>query len=795
MRIFLFFFIFTALFSFMNAETLTVQTGRFSVEKDTEGNLIPTVDGCNFNSMEYEELFPLCSTKINGKIEAVRIISKEKITLEGNIKKAPDLYRIVPGKLELVKKTITNLPDFKTFYTQNEISRNKKTYETILNYTPIVKENGNFYLIKSFAVTYSENPYNNLKTKAPSQANSLMILTSSKIFAGSSEILNYINTKKAHGFTVDVFTEKQYGGEELKGEKKAFHIRDWLMKQAGKYKYLLIIDDPSVSGSGIPMIRAYPNINEPEEDYWDTPTDWYYAEPFSDIDKNQNLVVGEPSDGATSYDYTFIVGRIPVYQNSFYKLDDILRRTINYIESEENYSPRKLKYLFPSAISYYEHQDGEMRMPKMDGAYITEYLLKNIFNENYNIYGLVEKEGLSPSEFTDYPALNSASIISEWNNINPILVFWQGHGLKDSSYRTIWRRDSDNDGIPDSYPEFASPAFIYSDTTASLSSAKPSFVFQGSCLNGDIDYSDNISTAMLENTAVGVIGSSQVSYGSIFPDYDPSYSGDIFGIGTMFIEKIVTTNVSAAEALSRIKKEMASYSSVTNTIKLELNYFGDPSLKAGIASCNADSECDDGLFCNGTEYCNSEGFCDIKETAPDCSSSEHEECQASVCSETEKKCVTETAPDGTFCGDQSDKCVERYECASGKCEQVNPVDCTMYDSPCLYATCDHDTGRCKKTAINEGNSCDDENLCTENTVCTNGRCSGDFIECEQTDPCLKFNCSLDEQKCTGTNNADANFTSCETDEGKGHCYYGKCEIDEEKNSSSSKSGCSLFIIN
>lgn len=794
MRVFLFFFIFITALSLIHAETITVQTGSFSIRKDADGNLIPEIKNCGFNSMEYEELLPICSTKIEGKVKSITILSKEKIEFDGNLKKAPELYRIVPGKIELFKKTIKNIPNLKNFYTEQEIFRNKKNYETILNYTPIVKENGNFYLIKSFRVKYSKNSDIYAKTKASAPANSLMLLTSSKIVAGSSEILNYIHTKQAYGFKVDLFTEKQYGGEDLKGFDKASHIRDWLMKQAGNYKYLLIIEDPSVSGNGIPMIRAYPNTNEIESDYWDTPTDWYYAEPFSDIDKDQDFVVGEPEDGTTSYDYTFVVGRIPVYKNSFTKLDNILKRTVEYIETEENYSPRKLKYLFPSAISYYEHQDGEARMPKMDGAYITEYLINNLFTEKYSVHGLVEKDGLSPSEFTQYPALNNSNIIKEWNSINPILVFWQGHGLKDSSYRTVWRRDSDNDGIPDSYPEFSSPAFINSTETKALSGAEPSFVFQGSCLNGDIDYYDNISIATLENTAIGVIGSSQISYGSIFPNYDPAYSGDIFGIGTVLVQKIVNTNLSTAEALSKIKKEMASYSSITNTIKLELNYFGDPSLKAGITTCNNDSDCDDNLFCNGTEYCNSDGFCDIKEAAPDCDSSKLEDCSTSVCSETEKKCVTETSPDGTFCGDQTDKCVERYECASGKCEQINPVDCTVYDSPCSYGTCDHDTGRCTKESINEGNSCDDENLCTENTICTEGSCSGTFIECEQTDPCLNFNCDLDEQKCIGINNANANFLPCETDDGSGYCYYGKCEIKEEKSNESSTGGCSIFIF-
>ena len=91
------------------------------------------------------------------------------------------------------------------------------------------------------------------------------------------------------------------------------------------------------------------------------------------------------------------------------------------------------------------------------------------------------------------------------------VVFWLAHGMPSYSVRTIWKRDKNGNGIPEtSNYELTSETFVDNQLAEKITTVN-AFVFQGSCLNGTIETSGSLAYSILKNTAVGVVGASQVS--------------------------------------------------------------------------------------------------------------------------------------------------------------------------------------------------------------------------------------------------------------------------------------------
>lgn len=103
--------------------------------------------------------------------------------------------------------------------------------------------------------------------------------------------------------------------------------------------------------------------------------------------------------------------------------------------------------------------------------------------------------------------------------------------------------------------------------------------------------------------------------------------------------------------------------------------------------CVDAADCDDGVFCNGTEGCH-DSTCEAG--APPCSADE-------MCDEPGRQCV-----------------------APPQC--VNHADCDD-QNPCTNDLCE--AGQCT-TAFNQA-ACDDGNGCTEDDRCANGLCAGSLI--------------------------------------------------------------------
>ncbi|MHC4610147.1 MAG: hypothetical protein ACYS7M_07345, partial [Planctomycetota bacterium] len=145
--------------------------------------------------------------------------------------------------------------------------------------------------------------------------------------------------------------------------------------------------------------------------------------------------------------------------------------------------------------------------------------------------------------------------------------------------------------------------------------------------------------------------------------------------------------------------------------------------------CVSDRECDDGVYCNGTEFCEGPPVMQCQSGAPpDCNDSDP--CTTDVCDDEQEACVNTLIPDCCLtdndCDDDNactdDVCnanvCENLPSPSGTpCGDAGATDCSEPD------TCDGN-GSCDPNDINEGGPCDDGDNCTDNDGCVTGRCVG-----------------------------------------------------------------------
>ncbi|MBO4699921.1 hypothetical protein J5690_10010 [bacterium] len=754
---------------------------------EKNGFVVPEISGYDLDGTGEEVMLPFKKMVFSSEVVKVEILKQHKVTLKAPLKKGGPLYRL--SDMQKVrtatpeKRPLPSLSKF-AFDRKPTFKRERKIYS--FDFYPLIPS-GEKEVVKidKIRVTTKEKalfPMSNTQS-----GNSLLILTTEYFMSKSTEIENYIAAKKESGFSVSVATEKDYEGGELKGFERAEKIREYLKKVYKNYDYLLIIAGTKLGGNEVPMIMTRPCVTDnPKAD--DVPTDIFYAELTEDMDGNKNGIYGEYED-SIEYNFELVVGRIPIYEENVKDADKILARTTEFIKNGFTKSAYYRKILFPTTIPYYANQDNDPSIPKMDGAYVAEYLMKESIRDPFVSKTLVEKDGLDPSEFIDEEAITYDSMLSNWNDGYGV-IFWMAHGNTDIAARTIWENDNNGNGIPDkSQYEFYSPIFVDNDLVSKVQTVTP-FVFQGSCLNGSIQAPGSLAYETLKNTAVGVVAASQDSYGWIASDYNLS-SQDMFAYGAVFTDALANNRI-PSEALLEAKEKWSNRGThLTN--KLITNYIGDPSLKLNIQTCSEDSDCDDTIFCNGSEIC-VEGFCERAETPAPCTENENM-CETISCDEAAKSCKTEPVPDGLSCGTPENPCAETRECRSGQCTDIGLKDCSHLDSECSSGTCNPENGKCIITAVNEGKSCSTGKICVKNEVCTQGFCEGEAPDMPKASECNKTECSESAGFFEVADPAQ-NWNECTTSDGRtGYCDYGTCtpkkeqaEEEQEKKSSSS-SGC------
>lgn len=375
---------------------------------------------------------------------------------------------------------------------------------------------------------------------ADTTAEGYYILTTETIKNSSNQLNNFITHKQSKGFTVKLFTESAWGGGS--GNDAADAIRNFLMDNyaADNVKYVLLIGNPDPDIGAVPMKMCWPRSNAVTyTSYKKAPTDYYFAELSGDWDPNNNGYYGELNDFLISTFDRFpevYVGRIPYYGN-IHDLDTILNRTIRYENGEYdgNWLNTILLSAKPLDTATPMYQFCEYIKTELTG---TDFVFNRVYDETYSLSPLPEF----------YPT-NTTNVRAAWNE-HAGLHLWYTHGSPESATYIITSKQVD-----------------------SLDTGYPSIVFQGSCLNGLPENSDNLGYTLLKKRAIGTVSASRVGWYT--PGSTHTNNDRVGGLGVNFTLKITQDALALSDALFETKIER----SVTSWMNhLVFNLYGDPSL-------------------------------------------------------------------------------------------------------------------------------------------------------------------------------------------------------------------------
>lgn len=446
------------------------------------------------------------------------------------------------------------------------------------------------------AAWYGESKSPTDGSAATSGVAEYVIITTAAVQTNSTQLANFVADKQAHGFTVAVKTEADWGGGT--GNTAADNIRNWL---AANYavlgiRYVLLIGDPNPATGGVPMKMTYPRSGAGS--YEDSPTDYYYADLTSNWDTDGDGKYGEWSSDISSKPlHEVLVGRIPVYNAVYSTLDSVLAKTIAYNNATD--IAWRENILLPMAVSNYANEDGSGR-PRCDGHSLGEAIKTNLADpRSYGTWRLYEQAGLTPVTAACEAPLTSTNVVSRWA-ANPYgIVAWWGHGSATGAYRKYWHSDDDSDGVPDD-GEMYKPSFFTSSNTTSLDDAHPSVVFQVSCNNGDPGYTTNLGYSLLKQGAIGTYSASRVSWYAV-TNWSPSL-GTTYGdnasyayYGTKRLVENPATETTGA-ALQWCRENLGtSWGNSSWMNCTDFNLYGDPAILpflSGAAEANLDADGD-----------------------------------------------------------------------------------------------------------------------------------------------------------------------------------------------------------
>ncbi|SDP07130.1 metallophosphoesterase [Desulforhopalus singaporensis] len=243
------------------------------------------------------------------------------------------------------------------------------------------------------------------------------------------------------------------------------------------------------------------------------------------------------------------------------------------------------------------------------------------------------------------------------------------------------------------------------------------------------------------------------------------------------------------------------------------------SITVDVQGCSVDADCDDGLFCNGTETC-IEGSCQ-EGIAIDCN--DNIVCTDDLCEESNDTCSNipnnQNCDDGLFCNG-IEICDAVNDCQSGTpvtclndelfCNGYELCDegidsCISTGNPCVEGTCDEEHDECEQSTCGNGECDEGENCetCEQDCIsgsgggtcddCHKGRCDGvcnpkDGPNCADCVPISSWCCG------DGTCEGDERSSNCAIDCSQGAiCGDGTCDSGENQCSCADDCGAAPLI--
>ena len=334
-------------------------------------------------------------------------------------------------------------------------------------------------------------------TMSPAEVNDYVIITD----VGLRESLQpLVEWKESLGYSVNV-TTINYIESSYAGFDRVERIRNFLKDVYEEWgvQYVLLAGGLDI----IPMRQCFPDpTNHNSGSEYCPPTDYYYADLTSNWDSDGDGYYGELNDDAVDFVPEVIVGRLPFSTEG--ELEALCTKLVAF---ESDKGTWKKNALLVGAMSNYPNQYNGL--PGTDGAELMELMIADMSAEWSNTK-LYEKEGVQPSTYACDLPLTRTNVLNTLLSQSFGVINWWAHGSSDAAWRFWWDHD-DGDGMPES-SELYWEDFLNMYDGAYLDDSHPSVVFSCSCNNGWLEYSDNMTTSLLQDGSAGIVSSTRVSW-------------------------------------------------------------------------------------------------------------------------------------------------------------------------------------------------------------------------------------------------------------------------------------------
>ncbi|HEX3047097.1 MAG TPA: C25 family cysteine peptidase [Bacillota bacterium] len=262
------------------------------------------------------------------------------------------------------------------------------------------------------------------------------------------------------------------------------------------------------------------------------------------IDPTIDFIWGTDDDGPGEREPAadVFVGRIPVYDNDYTNLDQILSKIIQYETDPSDISWRR-SILIPIKPS-------DQKTP---GYPLGEAIRTNVgIPAGFDVHRIYDDfTPIGPAAET--MPCNITNVATEWQN-GYGMVTWFTHGVQQAASEII-----------DHYPP--------NSTVDSLDDTKPSFTFQASCETGWPENPDNLGYALLRHGGIATVSSSRISWyspGNTNIDNPTSDLSECFAYA--YTKNVISWGYSAGVALYEAK----SYFPAVHMGAMDYNLYGDP---------------------------------------------------------------------------------------------------------------------------------------------------------------------------------------------------------------------------
>jgi hypothetical protein len=366
---------------------------------------------------------------------------------------------------------------------------------------------------------------------------------------------------------------------------RAEKIRQWLIENYVNMgiKYVLLIGDPdpdypfdpqdTVGSIPMKMCMAHWDIHQPiyslifmllfEDEY---PTDYFYADLTGNWDFDGDGIYGEQLDdfvyGAgkgVNLTPEVFVGRIPVYNDNYNDLDNILQKIIDYETNTSDFNWRK-HVLLPISFAKTSY----------DCSALGEQIVNGVLIPNHFSYWRMYQQGSAyrflNSIYSSEEELRGGFVKKRWQEEHFGIVCWMGHGNATTAVVGT--------------PLFSDGDLFSTNECQFLDDSHPAFTFQISCDNGRPEVSNNLGYSLLKQGAIATVSSSRpcsfLYQEQESEDFNGSYSSG--GIAYDYIKYLVE-GASTGESLYLGKMSpvpIDRFAFIGNIYCF--NLYGDPSL-------------------------------------------------------------------------------------------------------------------------------------------------------------------------------------------------------------------------